>query len=353
MKKNILTQNVHKTYFRILLLTLISHILFTATFGFLHILPMMAYNIFSVAFYCVMGVLLHKKYYSFVVTSIHLEIALFVSVTTMYVGWEPGYSFYLIALCSLVYFCPYANIHIPYFFSFAEVLLFVLLKAYSYYHKPIIPITPDFAVTVIYTYNALACFAVIIFAAFISNLSSLFAQRELLERNHNLQNLLNHDDLTRLYTRAYLKEKFQESLRQSKSAFLIMADIDDFKYINDTYGHPCGDYVLFTLSTIMKTVCPPDADISRWGGEEFVIAIYGNTKEIVKDHISRLKDTISAYNFEFEGNKFHITVTFGISSTEEYSNFEKLICLADERMYHGKKSGKNMVILSGEPNTNL
>lgn len=163
-------------------------------------------------------------------------------------------------------------------------------------------------------------------------------------KNQNLQTLLNHDELTQLYTRAYITESFHKNLDLSTPAFLIMADVDNFKHINDTYGHPCGDYVLFTLSTIMKTVCPAEAKISRWGGEEFVILLYNQSKEDVISSIEKLRESIASYHFNFMGNEFSVTATFGISGTEESTSFDELVLLADNRMYYGKNSGKNTVI---------
>lgn len=168
-----------------------------------------------------------------------------------------------------------------------------------------------------------------------------------MEQNHNLQTLLHHDDLTQLYTRNYLFEKYTKARENSETApamAITMVDVDNFKHINDTYGHPCGDYVLFTLSTIMQTVCPLHTDIARWGGEEFVLLIHETTKEEALEQIQNLRKAIASYHFHHAGHEFHVTATFGISFTEEADDFSALVNLADKRMYYGKKSGKNTVI---------
>lgn len=350
MKERRMSPHTYKIFSRIVLFALIAHITFAVLFGCINIFPMMLYNIFSLFFYIMISLLLHKQYYNIVTASIHIEIFFFVTVTTIYLGWDLGYSLYLIALCSLLYFCPYRNLYIPYYFSIAEILLFLMLKIYCSSHAPLYVISSETTILLIYCYNSLLCFAVIVYAAFISNLSAVFTKQELLAQNNNLQTLINHDELTQLHTRTYLKEKSKNFCKDSKKlsspAFLIMADIDNFKYVNDTYGHLCGDYVLFTLAAILKTVCPSGTDIVRWGGEEFVIIMYDSSKHYVVEAIQKLRETISSYDFQFEGNKFHITMTFGISSTEEYEDFGKLLSLADERMYHGKSKGKNIVISS-------
>lgn len=306
----------------------------------------MIYNFFSIVFYVVLYVLLNPALYTAGVAAVHLEVAAFSAISTIYLGWEPGYTFYLIALCALVYFCPYRNIYIPYYFAVGEIILFLFLRIYTASHAPIAPITSDFARILIYCLNALACCIVILYAAFISNLSALFTKRELVEKNKNLQQLLHHDDLTQLYTRNYLTEKFNKALKRSQSMALTLADVDNFKYINDTYGHPCGDYVLFTISTIMKTVCPAGTDISRWGGEEFVLICYNSNKEEALASIQNLREAIASYEFQYDGIRFHVTATFGVSFTDEQNSLDDLVQLADERMYRGKQTGKNRVIAS-------
>ena len=94
----------------------------------------------------------------------------------------------------------------------------------------------------------------------------------------------------------------------------------------------------------MKTVCHTNIDISRWGGEEFILILYHKSKEEVLSMIQNLRETISTYDFQFDGNDLHVTVTFGISFTDEKNTLDDLVQLADERMYHGKKNGKNRVI---------
>lgn len=337
-------KNVHKIYSSVVFLALTAHIAFAIVFICLKIYPLLIYNFFSIAFYVVLYIILSPKLYTVGTAAVHLEVALFTIVTTIYLGWEPGYFFYLIALCSLVYFCPYRNIYIPYYFAFGELLIFLILKIYTFRFDAIAPIHSPLVIHILYCLNAAACIAVILYAAYITNLSAIFAKRELLEKNRNLTKLLHHDDLTNLYTRNYLIERFQKSIKSSQSAAVIMTDIDSFKYINDTYGHPCGDYVLFTVSTIMKTVFHSGVDICRWGGEEFILIIYDQSKEEVLASIQNLRKAIASYDFQFSDHAFQVTATFGISFTHEADNLDDLIHLADERMYHGKQSGKNQVI---------
>lgn len=336
--------SVHSVYSQAIYLALFAHVIIAATFGILRIYPLFFYNLFSIFFYLVAKLTLSPRHYRLTVSAVHAEIVFFAALTTVYVGWAPGYAFYLIALCSLVYICPYKNIYVPYFFSVGELFVFLGLKLYTNTHAPVAAIASGTALNYIYLFNATACFGVIIYAALISNISSIFTKKELMEQNQNLQALLHHDDLTQLYTRNYLLEKFNRAKESSHSTALIMIDVDNFKHVNDTYGHSCGDYVLFTISTIMQTVCPPQTDIGRWGGEEFVLLIHNMQKKEVLEQVQNLRKAVEAYHFHYSGTEFRITATFGVSFTEETGDFTSLVNLADERMYRGKQSGKNTVV---------
>lgn len=345
MKEKVHENNsVHTGYVQAIYLCLAAHVIFSLTFGILHIYPMLFYNLFSVLFYSIIRIALSPRHYRLIVAMVHIEVAFFASLTTIYMGWASGFAFYLIALCSLIYICPYKNIYVPYLFSIGELFVFIGLKIYSNTHMPLFSVSQDTVTNYIYLFNATACFGVIIYAAFIFNLSSVFTKRELMAQNDSLQTMLHHDELTQLYTRNYLLEKFEQAQANSLSMAVTMIDVDNFKHINDTYGHSCGDYVLFTLSTIMQTVCSTHTDISRWGGEEFVLLIHGMTKEEALEQIQNLRKAIAAYHFHYDNIEFHITATFGISFSEETTDFTALVNLADERMYYGKQHGKNTVI---------
>lgn len=335
----------YRAYVQIVILSLLAHISFTVIFALIPVYSIMKYNIFSIVFYLVMLYLLYKKCAAAVVVLIHIEICVFVSVATLGLGWEYGFAFYLIALCALVYFCPFRNIYIPYYFSIIEMILFIGLKLYTSTHPAMIhttvsPNTPD----IIYSYNAVTGFAVILYSAFISRLSSVFTERKLTAQNNDLKEIVNHDTLTQLHSRAFIMEQFDLIQINKKEVHVVMADIDNFKQINDTYGHLCGDYVLSTLSTIMKTLCPSGSHIGRWGGEEFILLFYHLSKEEAIGHLNKLRDTINLYDFQYQDVSLKLTVTFGLSSSTEGSSADELIKLADERLYYGKRNGKNQIV---------
>ncbi len=154
------------------------------------------------------------------------------------------------------------------------------------------------------------------------------------------------DDLTKVLSRyacrIILELEFKKYLRNKKNFSLIMLDVDDFKKINDTYGHPIGDKVLVSLVKTLKKRLRSSDSICRWGGEEFLIILPETSLKDAYELANELCKLISSSKFEYVN---HLTVSMGVSSTEKgYKDVESFIKAVDEAMYEAKKSGKNMVV---------
>ena len=116
------------------------------------------------------------------------------------------------------------------------------------------------------------------------------------------------------------------------------------KKINDTYGHLFGDYVLRTIAEIMNDH-KVDAEICRWGGEEFLIVGFSDNDMDI--HLARLDDlrrTIEEHEFTYRGESTAVTVTIGVALYGKGMSIDEWIGAADRKLYEGKRSGKNRVI---------
>ncbi len=152
------------------------------------------------------------------------------------------------------------------------------------------------------------------------------------------------DSLTCLFNHKTIYEKLKKEVIASKNEKLplsiLMIDIDNFKNVNDTYGHLLGDKVLIEMSnTIMNNIRQDDL-VGRYGGEEFMI-IFPNT-DIVKARVisERLRKEISKLRFT---NEFSITISGGLAQYDNES-IEELIRISDDNLYRAKRNGKNMII---------
>jgi diguanylate cyclase (GGDEF)-like protein len=121
---------------------------------------------------------------------------------------------------------------------------------------------------------------------------------------------------------------------------IIMIDLDDFKSVNDTFGHQAGDIVLKKVAEIARALIRLGDRMGRWGGEEFIVLLPNASYEQAKELAERLRIGISIYHFDGVGSA---TASFGVSSFEREDDFYSLIQRADAALYRAKESGKNQV----------
>ncbi len=182
-------------------------------------------------------------------------------------------------------------------------------------------------------------------------------QDELREKNRQLEELLTKleilaitDSLTQIYNRRYfesvIEKEFENTLRYKTPASCMMIDTDNFKSINDDFGHRIGDIVLKSIAQIIKNNLRKVDVVARWGGEEFIAILPRTTKEDTFIAAQRILKAIS--DNKFEGVNRSVTVSIGIASIpdESIDNAEKLIHKADTAMYEAKKCGRNTVIIA-------
>lgn len=170
--------------------------------------------------------------------------------------------------------------------------------------------------------------------------------------NQSMYEKANRDALTGAYSKGFLLEKGPEAIRRSESLkeplSLIVFDIDHFKKVNDTYGHPGGDYILKEMGKLVQSRLIRSNDFfARYGGEEFVLILTATTLKSAFEIGERIRQTILSHDFTFETRKIPITVSLGIAerkATEaDWADFFKR---ADEALYISKQTGRNRVTVS-------
>ncbi len=163
-------------------------------------------------------------------------------------------------------------------------------------------------------------------------------------RERELHNLATRDHLTGVYNRHALVmflEKFLSSAQRYKNSFsIILADIDNFKQVNDTFGHQVGDLVLKEFARIIKNSLRKTDVFGRWGGEEFLIILpfTSNPYPVAE----KLRRRVEQHNFPEVGR---ITVSFGCTRYIEGDDLESMLIRADEALYEAKSSGKNRTVV--------
>ncbi len=173
-----------------------------------------------------------------------------------------------------------------------------------------------------------------------------------MERIERLDYEATHDLMTDALNRHSFIERMTESIRNpinlGKHFTLIMYDFDDFKSVNDTYGHLAGDKVLTDISELVKTIIPKESLFGRYGGEEFVIFDLSQNIEIVMNFCEQLRKAIAEHDIVHGDLVLHVPVSIGVYHfvVKEDSSVTECIAKADEAMYQSKRSGKNKVTIA-------
>lgn len=149
------------------------------------------------------------------------------------------------------------------------------------------------------------------------------------------------DFLTQTYRKSYFDNELRKELQENRNVALIVVDIDDFKSINDLYGHLVGDAVLQEFATLIKDHLRQDDLFARWGGEEFLILLKRTNEEDALEKIEALRKTIEAHAFEAVK---HMTASFGIAYADKKDDINTFLLRADKALYKAKENGKNRVI---------
>ena len=167
---------------------------------------------------------------------------------------------------------------------------------------------------------------------------SLFEEIRVLSTNDGLTGLFNH-----VFIKSRLEQEMRRSQRYGSPLSVVVFDIDDFKEVNDRFGHLAGDAVLVELSEMLRTGVRSIDSVGRLGGEEFLVVLPetdGHTATLIGD---RLRQGLSTHIFRYDDKEITVSISGGVAAFREEKDVGGLIGIADENLYRAKREGKNMV----------
>ncbi len=178
--------------------------------------------------------------------------------------------------------------------------------------------------------------------------------QELEEVNKKLRKLSITDGLTELYNHRHvhelLHEEFERTKRSGESMAVAMLDLDRFKMVNDTHGHPTGDVILVETSRILRDTAREIDMVGRYGGEEFIVILPGADEDAAAHFAERVREAISGYVFRDGEIEVKMTMSGGVACYPHPGSDEPdtLIKRADEALYQAKEGGRNRIIRASE-----
>jgi diguanylate cyclase (GGDEF)-like protein len=180
-----------------------------------------------------------------------------------------------------------------------------------------------------------------------ANLNLVNKNETLLAVQKRLELLAIKDEMTGVFNRRYAMELLKKSIlgmeRHKEDYVVVLADIDLFKKINDTFGHASGDKVIRGFAQLLKQELRQIDSVARYGGEEFLIVLPKTNMTAAKKIIQRLCDMTAQKHYTFSHKQIIVTASFGMAQYQIGDTVEKLIDRADQALYQAKKSGRNNV----------
>lgn len=172
-------------------------------------------------------------------------------------------------------------------------------------------------------------------------IDTLMSEIETLEKKSIL------DPLTKVYNRRALDEYFdkhQANKHKKEDMHVLILDIDNFKSVNDNYGHVAGDKVLIFLANLLKKILRESDKIFRYGGEEFIVAINRVDLETCQKIVARILQLVRDNKLSYKDKRIHITLSVGATIFLQNDTTTTVISRADKALYEAKRSGKDQAI---------
>ena len=307
--------------------------------------PLLAWlNVVSIAIHGAAYALLRRRRRNFpALALIWTEVVGHAAIGTLLVGWDSGFHYFMLM------FIP--AIVVSGSLRRAALPLMVLFLAYMGLHQAVYivgTLSPigDTALRILNLFNVSIFFAM-------ASYTARFYYELVRKSERKLRELATRDALTGLSNRRHLIELALPEIARARYAgqpvSLALADIDDFKHINDGHGHEAGDLVLTQASAVFHDACRSRDVIARWGGEEFLFLLPNTGTDDALHFAERVRARIAEMAVDHDGSKMAFTLSLGVASLRPDENLDEAIGRADSALYQSKSEGRNRVTLASSP----
>lgn len=265
------------------------------------------------------------------------------------IGWRSGVYILFLVIIPVIFYNPIIQRTHKLIMGVLFGLAFITTLILGFILVPMLRFSL-FQLQIMNSINIVVSFAVLAGVSYLEIRNSSKVAIRLTEVNNKLAYHASRDSLTNLLNRRtmnqYIQMEYVRSKRSGKTFGLIMADVDDFKRVNDTYGHAAGDLVLIELAGLLSAVLRKQDSISRWGGEEFLILLPETDFEGVQTAAEKVRDLIAHSSVPYQGHDIQITLSIGGVVCEREANWDDCIKIADRALYYGKSHGKNLAVFA-------
>ncbi len=306
--------------------------------------PLLAWlNIVSISMYAAAYLLLSRRRNFPALVLIWLEVVAHAAIGTMLVGWDSGFHYYLLMFIpAIVVSGSGRRVVLPLLFLFVAYLG---LHVAALHFGAMAPIG-DSALLILNVFNVSIFFCM-------AGYTARFYYGLVRKSERKLRELATRDTLTGLSNRRHLLDLAQQEILRARRAgeqvSLVLADIDDFKQINDTRGHDTGDQVLIHSSQRFQGMCRAQDTVARWGGEEFLFLLPATGSEAAREFAERIRQAIAEQGVELAGESIRFSISMGVATLVDGEDLHDTIVRADRALYRSKTEGRDRVSVAGDP----
>lgn len=325
---------------------LFTHMAYLIMFYILQVRELVIFNVFSVIFYFLLFIIIRLgKGGASLLYLADIEIIAHAAVATHLLGWRPDFAMFFILIIPATFLTYTRRLYIPFLIAGMSMGFFLYYKITMDYNAEVKYMFDDNEVIrAIQIVNAV----IGVFVLMVAGISNIFIREykefQLIDQRETFKEQASIDPLTRLFNRRAMNENIRAIRRDCspRSQYIIgIGDIDNFKRINDTYGHDVGDKVLVYVSNQFINFIPEGGYAARWGGEEFLFIIPNASIEKGVEFTEKIHKMLRSHVFEIDDVEFGVTMTFGVSKGIPVDKIDNVITTADKRLYKGKNNGKN------------
>lgn len=325
-------------------LGMLAHTFFFVMFIYIEAYSMARFNVLSLAIFVVcLGLSRQPKKLFIVLLLFALEVIAHAVVAVNAFGWDSGYHYYIFIFVPFIF----ANDGGTFLVRFAIVgmlgIAYTLIHFSAQGAIPNVQVSADTLNFMFYS-NVVGVFTAI---AYLADLH----RQQVLEVETELKNIANTDVLTGLKNRRHLLELVEVEINRrqggERNVSLAVMDIDDFKIINDKYGHDIGDAALVQVANLINDSVRQQDYVARWGGEEFLLLLPETDKAGAAKLADFIRCQIAARSIAVNNESINLSVSIGISEFNVDEVFDSAFARADHALYRAKGLGKNRVIASG------
>lgn len=345
---------VHNSFLFTVVFMCLDHMLLLGVMIYADIVPLVWFNILSVIVYISCILLCKWGHHLPVYISILLEVSTYSVLSTHYAGWDCGACYFVCSIVPLIIYFGFflfkgRNRLIVAVLLVADFALYLIMY-FMYRDKAGVFDISNTVQTALFIIASFTMVFSIIFYNIMYICAAEFKELSLERVNEQLSFDASVDSLTGLLNRRGFLPVVENLMDgETENHFCIaFCDIDDFKQVNDRYGHDGGDEVLRHVAFMLKREMS-GCEICRWGGEELVILMRDYDFAVAKHKMEYIRKSVEQNHTVFYNKHIPVTITIGLEEySDSYSKADDIIKVADERMYYGKQHGKNVLVFKDE-----